>query len=83
MIYNGYIIQYRNGYERTFGNQTQLTRELRMCRKSIYSGFERGYANVKDLSIQKVIKVRNGVVVGEFFNKEIEKYIEMFENASC
>lgn len=61
----------------------QLTRELRMCRKSIYSGFERGYANLKDLSIQKVIKVRNGVVVGEFINKEIEKYIEMFENASC
>lgn len=83
MIYNGYVIQYRNGYERTFGNQMQLTKELRMCRKSIYTGFERGYANLKDLSVERVLKVRNGVVIAKFINKEIEKYIEMFENASC
>lgn len=83
MIFNGYVIHYRNGYERTFNNQTQLTIELRMCRKSIYTSFERGYANLKNLSVERVLKIRNGVVIAKFKNKEIEKYREMFENASC
>lgn len=83
MIFSGYVVQYTNGYKKKFNNQTQLTRELRMCRKSIYISFERGYGNLKDLSVQKVFKIKNGVVVGEFFNKEIEKYREMFENANC
>lgn len=80
MIYSGYIVKYSNGYERIFSNQAQLTLELRMCRKSIYTSFKRGYANLKDLSIEKVFKIKNGVVMDKFINKEIEKYNEVVGN---
>lgn len=74
MNYTCYIVEYANGYERTFTNQEQLTRELRMTRKSIYNGFKRGSCAIKDINIVRVIRKCYGTVVEQMINSDREIY---------